>query len=306
MSQDPMPIAENQPNSITRDVTIVEVGPRDGLQNEPGVIPTHAKICFVEALASAGLPIVEATSFVNPMRVPQLADAAEVMIGLRRAQGVHYPVLVPNGRGMDRAVAAGVEAIALFAAATEAFSTANVGASIAETFERFDPVAAEARRRGMWVRGYVSVAFGCPYSGDVEPAAVSHVAERLMALGCDEVCLADTIGTGTPAATARVLQAVLPSVSINRLALHFHDTSGNALANVDEALSAGVRVFDAAAGGLGGCPFAPGAPGNLATERLVEHLECRGLRTGVSPQGLRAAFAVLTPHLLRLRHPISA
>lgn len=298
--------AKGQRDSIAPDVTIVEVAPRDGLQNEPGVIPTHAKIAFVEALAAAGLPIVEATSFVNPKRVPQLADAAEVMTGIRRAEGVRYSVLVPNARGLDRAIAARAEAIALFAAATEAFSSANVGASIAETFERFEPVAAEARRRGMWVRGYVSVAFGCPYSGDVEPAAVSNVAERLMALGCDEICLADTIGIGTPPSTARVLQAVLPSVPIDRLALHFHDTSGNALANIDEALSAGVRVFDAAAGGLGGCPFAPGAPGNLATERLVAHLECHGLRTGVSSQGVRAAFTVLTPHLLRPRHPISA
>jgi isopropylmalate/homocitrate/citramalate synthase len=300
-----MPNAEDQLNRIVRDVTIVEVGPRDGLQNEPGVIPTDAKIAFIESLAAAGLPVVEATSFVNPKRVPQLADAAEVVTGIRRVPGVRYPVLVPNERGLERAIAAGADAIALFAAATEAFSTANVGASIAETFARFEPVASEARRRGMWIRGYVSVAFGCPFSGDVDPGSVASVGDRLLALGCDELCLADTIGSATPSSTNETLRTVLPGVPIDRLALHFHDTSGNALANVDEALSAGVRIFDGAAGGLGGCPFAPGAPGNLATERLVEHLDRRALASGVSARRVREAVAALTTHVPMLQ-PLSA
>ena len=300
MSQRPIPNAEDRFDAIERDVTIVEVGPRDGLQNEPGVIPTDVKIAFIDGLADAGLPVVEATSFVNPKRVPQLADAAEVMTGIRRAHGVCYPVLVPNERGLERALAAGVDAIALFAAATEAFSSANVGASIADTFARFEPVATAARERGMWLRGYISVAFGCPYAGDVAPAAVLGVAEQLLAFGCDEICLADTIGTGTPAATRQLLRAVLPSVPIERVALHFHDTAGNALDNVEEALAHGVRIFDAAAAGLGGCPFAPGAPGNLATERLEERLAGHGLRTGVSLERVRAAVALLAPHVPRL------
>lgn len=300
-----MPQAEVRPEPTARDVTIVEVGPRDGLQNEPGIIPTAAKIAFIEALADAGLPVVEATSFVNPKRVPQLADAAEVMTGIRRAEGVRYPVLVPNDRGLERATAAGADAIAVFAAATEAFSTANVGASISETFERFQPVVAEAKLRDIWIRGYVSVAFGCPYSGNVTASAVGAVAERLLALGCDELCLADTIGSATPSSTNQILRAVLPTVPIDRFALHFHDTSGNALANVDEALSAGVRIFDAAAGGLGGCPFAPGAPGNLDTVRLVAHLGRRGLRSGVSAENVREAVAALVPHVPKLQ-PLSA
>jgi isopropylmalate/homocitrate/citramalate synthase len=303
MSQRQMPNAVDRAEPSDRDVTVVEVGPRDGLQNEPGVVPTDVKIAFIEALAGAGLPVVEATSFVNPKRVPQLADAAAVMTGIRRAQGVRYPVLVPNERGLVRALAAGVDAIALFAAATEAFSTANVGASITETFDRFEPVVASAREHGMWVRGYVSVAFGCPYSGEVPGAVVANVSARLVALGCDEICLADTIGVGTPRATREVLETVLPVVSTERLALHFHDTSGNALGNIEEALAQGIRVFDAAAAGLGGCPFAPGAPGNLSTERLVERLASHGLSTGVSLEHVREAVALLAPYVPRLERP---
>ncbi len=196
-----------------------------------------------------------------------------------------------------------MDAIALFAAATEAFSEANVGASIVKTFDRFEPVVASARERGMWVRGYVSVAFGCPYSGEVSAAAVANVSARLVALGCDEICLADTIGVGTPRAMRDVLETVLPVISTEKLALHFHDTSGNALDNVEEALALGVRVFDAAAAGLGGCPFAPGAPGNLSTERLVERLTRHGLRTGVSLEHMREAVALLAPHVPRLERP---
>jgi hydroxymethylglutaryl-CoA lyase len=286
-----------------RDVVIVEVGPRDGLQNETSSISTNAKIAFVDALSDAGLPVIEVTSFVNPNAVPQLADATEVMNGIRRTKGTRYPVLVPNQRGIERAVEAGADAIALFTSATEAFAQANVGTSIDGTFERFEPVIATARQHGIWVRGYVSVSFGCPYSGAVEGSAVNRVAERLLDLGCAEVCLADTIGAATPNSVGDVLQAVRTSVPIERLALHFHDTSGTALANVELALELGLRTFDSAVGGLGGCPFAPGAPGNLSTERLVGRLEALGLRTGTDTDALAAALDVVRPHIPRLERP---
>ncbi|MGH2618624.1 MAG: hydroxymethylglutaryl-CoA lyase [Thermomicrobiales bacterium] len=283
-----------------RDVIVVEVGPRDGLQNEAGQVPTAVKIAFVDALSGAGLPVVEVTSFVNPKLVPQLADAAEVMQGIHRKRGVRYPVLVPNERGLTRAIDAGVEAIALFTAATEAFARANVGASIDETFARFSPVVATAQERGIWIRGYVSVAFGCPYAGAVEPSAAVVVAERLHGLGCNEICLADTIGVASAGAVRDTLRIIAKSIPREQLALHFHDTSGNALRNVEEGLQHGVRIFDAAAGGLGGCPFAPGAPGNLATERLLAHLHRLGLRTGVDPGLVSAAVARLRPYVPRL------
>jgi hydroxymethylglutaryl-CoA lyase len=282
-----------------RDVVVVEVGPRDGLQNEASSIPTSVKIAFVDALTAAGLPVIEVTSFVNPKAVPQLADASEVMTGIRRA-GVRYPVLVPNHRGFERALEAGADAIALFTSATEAFAQVNVGTSIDGTFERFEPVVATARRCGTWVRGYVSVSFGCPYSGAVAVSDVIRVAERLLELGCDEVCLADTIGTATPDSVADTMKTMLPSVPIERLALHFHDTSGTALANVEQALEAGVRTFDSSVGGLGGCPFAPGAPGNLGTEQLIARMESLGLRTGTDPNVLAAALDVVRPHVPRL------
>jgi isopropylmalate/homocitrate/citramalate synthase len=282
-----------------RDVTVVEVGPRDGLQNEAVAIPTEVKTAFIDALSRAGLPVIEATSFVNPKAVPQLADAAEVMRAIDRRAGVLYPVLVPNMHGLERALEAGVDAIALFTAATEQFAAANVGTSIAGTFERFEPVAAAARERGLWLRGYVSVAFGCPYAGAVQPGAVLPVAERLLSLGCDEICLADTIGTATPECVHQVLTAAVGILPFERLALHFHDTSGAALSNVDEALEHGIRIFDAAAGGLGGCPFAPGAPGNQGTEQLAQHLHARGARTGVDAEAVAAAFAIVAPYLSR-------
>jgi hydroxymethylglutaryl-CoA lyase len=282
------------------DVVVVEVGPRDGLQNETSSIPTSVKIAFVDALTAAGLPIIEVTSFVNPKAVPQLADASEVMSGIQRASSTRYPVLVPNYRGFERAVAAGADAVALFTSATEAFSQANVGASIDGTFERFEPVVDSARRRAIWVRGYVSVSFGCPYSGTVDARAVIPVAERLLQLGCDEICLADTIGTATPHAVADALRAARSSIPIERLALHLHDTSGTALANVERALDFGVRTFDSAIGGLGGCPFAPGAPGNLSTERLIGRMEALGLNTGADTDALAAALEVVRPHVPRL------
>ncbi|HEX5167332.1 MAG TPA: hydroxymethylglutaryl-CoA lyase [Thermomicrobiales bacterium] len=270
-------------------VTIYEVGPRDGLQNEATPIPTEAKIRFVHALAGAGLHWIETTSFVNPKAVPQLADATEVMQGIERSAGVRYPVLVPNERGMERALEANVDAIALFAAASEAFSQANIRVSIDESFERFKPVAEIAKRDKIWTRGYVSTAFHCPYSGPVAPAQAIEVAERLFALGCDEVAIADTIGRATEDDTSRLLDLATSRLPIARLAFHLHDTTGLALANIRLALAAGITVFDGSAGGLGGCPFAPGAPGNLSTEKLVRMLDEMGIETGVNADAVAQA-----------------
>jgi isopropylmalate/homocitrate/citramalate synthase len=222
------------------------------------------------------------------------------MTGIERAVGTRYPVLVPNLRGFERAMEAGTDAIALFTSATEAFAQANVGTSIDGTFERFAPVVAAARQRGIWLRGYVSVSFGCPYSGAVDVRVLIRVAERLLELGCDEVCLADTIGTATPDSVRDTLKAMQSSAPIERLGLHFHDTSGTALANVEEALEVGVRTFDSAVGGLGGCPFAPGAPGNLSTERLIGRMEALGFCTGANFDALAAALDVVRPHVPRL------
>lgn len=282
------------------DVVVVEVGPRDGLQNEPTPIPTDRKVAFVNALTDAGLTVIEATSFVNPKAVPQLADATQVMDRIQRGPGVRYPVLIPNSRGLERALQSNVDAIALFTSATEAFAEANVGTSIAGTFARFLPVIEDARDRHIWIRGYVSVAFGCPFSGKVSPAAVASVAERLLELGCDEICLADTIGAATPKLVRLIIEAVQSSIPADCIALHLHDTSGMAIANVEAALELNIRTFDAAAGGLGGCPFAPGAPGNLATEKLVSRLEELGLGPGVDLDQVSAATAVLRPYVSRL------
>jgi isopropylmalate/homocitrate/citramalate synthase len=272
-------------------VTIYEVGPRDGLQNEATPIPTEAKIRFVHTLADAGLTWIETTSFVNPKAVPQLADATDVMQGIERRPGVRYPVLVPNVRGMERALEAGVDAIALFAAASEAFSQANIRVSIDESFERFRPVAEIAEREGVWMRGYVSTAFHCPYSGPVAPSQAVDIAERLFALGCDEVAIADTIGHATEDDTSRLLELATRRLPVKKLAFHLHDTSGLALANIRLALSAGITIFDGSAGGLGGCPFAPGAPGNLSTEKLVSMLDEMGIETGVNADAVAQAGA---------------
>jgi hydroxymethylglutaryl-CoA lyase len=272
-----------------RDVTVVEVGPRDGLQNEPAIVPTAAKLELIGRLAAAGLPVVEATSFVSPRAVPQLADAEEVMSGLHRVPGVRYPVLVPNARGLQRARAAGATEIAVFTAASESFSHANIGMSIDRSLAVFEAVVADARRAGMWVRGYVSTAFGCPFEGAVDPAAVARVAAALDAMGCAEVSIGDTIGVAVPEQVPEVIAAVSSGVPVERLALHLHDTRGNALGNVDAGLALGVRTFDSSASGLGGCPFAPGAPGNLATESLVEHLQANGLETGVDARAVGEA-----------------
>lgn len=278
---------------LPRQVVVVEVGPRDGLQNEAQPVPTELKVAFIERLAEAGLPVIEVTSFVSPKAVPQLADAEEVMRRIARRPGTRYLALVPNERGLDRALAAGCDAIALFTAASEAFSQANVHASIEETFQRFRPVAERARAAGLWIRGYVSTAFHCPYSGPVDPRQALSVTERLFALGCHEVTLADTIGRATPRDVDRLLALATRAFEPSRLALHFHDTVGLALANVMIGLDYGITIFDASAGGLGGCPFAPGAPGNLATERLLALLEGLGIETGVDREAVAAAVAEL-------------
>ncbi len=268
-------------------VRIYEVGPRDGLQNEATPIPTATKARFIELLADAGLREIEATSFVAPRAIPQLADADELLRGLPRAPGVRYPVLVPNLRGLARAEAAGADAIAVFTAATDAFTTANIGMTVAESLAAFEPVLARAGDLGWWRRGYVSTAFGCPYTGRVEPARAVEVALRLLDLGVDEVCFGDTIGVGVPSqVTALTEAAVEAGIPLERIAYHFHDTRGTALANVAAGLEAGVRCFDSSAGGTGGCPYAPGAAGNLATEDLVYFLDASGWTPGVSLEGV--------------------
>ncbi len=278
-------------------VTVVEVGPRDGLQNEVAIVPTAAKVRFIEMLAAAGLPVVEATSFVHPAAVPQLADADQVLPAIARRPGVRYPVLVPNMRGMERAIAAGADAIAVFTAASEAFAQANIRMTIAESLEAFAPVMSAARAAGMWTRGYVSTAFGCPYQGEVDPAAVADVAAALDELGCDQISVGDTIGVAEPDDVGRVLSPLLERVPAERLALHLHDTRGRAIDNAEAGLHLGITTFDASASGLGGCPFAPGAPGNLATETLVSWLHGLGIETGVDEPALLEASAYIRSQL---------
>jgi isopropylmalate/homocitrate/citramalate synthase len=270
-------------------VTVVEVAARDGLQNEPRTLPAETKVRLIEMLAEAGLPVVEATSFVSPRAVPQLADADQVLAGLHRLPGVRYPVLVPNARGLERAQAAGAREIAVFTAASEAFSEANIGMTVEQSLREFRPLVEQALAAGMWVRGYVSTAFGCPYQGAVKPSEVGRVAVRLADMGCQEISLGDTIGVGVPEQVPEVLRPVTASVPVERIALHLHDTGGLAIRNVAAGLELGVRVFDSSAAGLGGCPFAPGAPGNLATETLLEFLHGQGLETGVDVEAVRAA-----------------
>ncbi len=272
-------------------VTVVEVGPRDGLQNEAAVVPAADKVRLIERLADAGLSVVEATSFVSPKAVPQLADADEVLAAVHRRPGARYPVLVPNMRGLERALAAGADAIAVFTAASDEFTRANIGMTIAESLLAFAPVLQRAQAEGMWTRGYISTAFGCPYSGAVQPAVVAGVAAALRGLGCGEISVGDTIGVGRPEQVPEVVEAVTAAVPVEELALHLHDTGGLALENVAAGLDTGVRIFDSSAGGLGGCPFAPGAPGNLSTEALVSFLHDRGHETGVDVEAVREAGA---------------
>jgi len=267
--------------SLPARVTLVEVGPRDGLQNEAATVPTAVKIALIERLAACGLPVVEAGAFVSPKWVPQMADSAAVLAGIARRPGVRYPVLVPNLQGFEAARAAGAEVVAIFAAASESFSRKNINCSIAESLARFAPVAEAAQEAGIAVRGYVSCVLGCPYEGAVAPAAVAAVSRDLYRLGCYEISLGDTIGVGTPGRARAMLEAVAAEVPLERLALHFHDTYGQALANILACLELGAATLDSSVAGLGGCPYAAGASGNLASEDLLYMLDGLGIETGV-------------------------
>lgn len=289
-------VMERDPRLPAR-VRIVEVGPRDGLQNIAMTVPTLVKARFVDMLSAAGLPVVEVTSFVSPRAVPQLADAAEVFTAIHKRPGTRYPVLAPNLKGMERALAAGVREIAVFTAASEEFTHHNINATITESIQNFQPVVNLARRERISVRGYVSTAFGCPYDGYVRPARVVDVTQRLFDLGVDEVSIGDTIGVATPATVRGVLGALLDTFMPGRLAVHFHDTRGTALANVLAALELGISIVDSSAGGLGGCPYAPGAAGNLATEDLLYMLHGMGIETGVDLAAVATATRYLAAQL---------
>jgi hydroxymethylglutaryl-CoA lyase len=280
-------------------VRIVEMGPRDGLQNEKQVVPLATKLALIERLAAAGLREIEATSFVSPKWVPQMSDHAELMRTLQRHAGVSYPVLTPNLQGFEAALAAGADHVAVFAAASEAFSRKNINCSIAESIDRFLPVVAAARDAGVKVRGYVSCVIACPYEGAVAPAKVAEVSERLADIGCYEVSLGDTIGVGTPASVQRMLQAVAARVPLQRLAGHYHDTYGMAVANVHASYQFGLRAFDASVGGLGGCPYAKGATGNVATEDVVYLLHGLGADTGIDLDALVDVAAWISAQLGR-------
>ena len=280
-------------------VRLCEVGPRDGLQNEKAMVPTDVKVALIDMLTDAGLPAIEATSFVSPKWVPQMADAADVMARIARKAGVRYPVLTPNLKGFDAALAAGADEVAVFVAATESFSKRNINCSIAESLERARPVFEAAREAGVRVRGYISVVLGCPYEGNVDPAAVAEIAAALHALGAYEVSLGDTIGTGTAGKTQVLLRRVAKRVPIAALAGHFHDTYGQALANIYASLELGVATFDCSVAGLGGCPYAKGATGNVATEDVVYLLDGLGIETGVDMTKLRSAGRFISDHLQR-------
>ena len=282
-------------------VTVVEVGPRDGLQNEKVVVPTAAKVAFVDALSASGLGVIEVTAFVSPKWVPQMADAAEVLAGITRRPGVRYAALVPNLAGLTRAREAGVTEIAIFAAASETFSQRNINQTIEQSLATYAAVCDEALAAGMRVRGYLSTCFGCPFEGTVPPARVAEVAARLLDLGVFEVAVSDTIGVAHPGQVGEVLDAVTTRVPLPRVALHLHDTRGTALANVLAGLQYGVTTFDSAAGGLGGCPYAPGAAGNLATEDLLYMLHGLGIETGVSLEAVVGASARLSG---AIAHPL--
>ena len=271
---------------MTERIKIVEVGPRDGLQNEKSLVPTETKLQLIHRLAEAGLPVVEATSFVSPKWIPQLADAGDLMPMIERQNGAEYPVLVPNEKGLQRALAAGAREFAVFTAASDAFNRKNINCDIDESLQRIAPVVQLARAEGLPVRGYVSTVLGCPYQGEVAVADVVRVSEALVTLGCEEISLGDTIGVGTPVKARAMLMACAEAVGMERLAVHFHDTRGTALANVFACIEAGVRIVDASVNGLGGCPYARGASGNLATEDLVYLLHGMGMETGVDLDAL--------------------
>jgi hydroxymethylglutaryl-CoA lyase len=275
--------------TLPSKVRIVEVGPRDGLQNEAQPVPSSVKIELIDRLTDAGVPVIEATAFVSPKWVPQMADNAEVMAGIRKKPGVVYPVLVPNRKGLDAAIAAGAEEIVVFGAASESFSKRNTNCSIAEGLARFSEVCEEALRQGLRVRGDISVCLGCPYEGDVAPEAVVRVARELDAMGCYEITICDTIGTGTAGGTRKAIEAVAKHIPMERLAGHFHDTYGQAVTNVYAALECGVATFDSSVAGLGGCPYAKGATGNVATEDVLYLLNGLGIETGIDMDKLIAA-----------------
>ncbi|WP_435258586.1 hydroxymethylglutaryl-CoA lyase [Thioclava sp. FR2] len=274
---------------MSERVEIYEVGPRDGLQNEKRLISVDDKLRLIKMLADCGFQRIEATSFVSPKWVPQMADAAEVMAGVPRRAGLRYAVLTPNLNGYEAAKAAGADEVAIFAAASEGFSKANLNATISESLDRFRPVAEAAKYDGIPLRGYVSVVTDCPFDGEVQPQSVARVASDLLAMGCHEISLGETLGRGCPDRVAAMLRAVMEVVPAERLAGHFHDTGGLALQNIDVALDAGLRVFDAAVGGLGGCPYAPGAAGNVATEAVAVHLAKCGFETGLDAEKLTKA-----------------
>jgi hydroxymethylglutaryl-CoA lyase len=288
---------------LPQQVRMVEVGPRDGLQNEAQIVPMATKVALIEQLAEAGLCVVEAGSFVSPKWIPQMADTAEVLAQLRRRPCVSYPVLVPNMKGFEAARAAGVEEIAIFGAASEKFSQRNINCSIAESLSRFAPVAAAARQHGMRVRGYVSCVVDCPYEGPIAPQAVADVAARLLALDCYEISLGDTVGTGTPARIQAMIERVATVVPRERLAVHFHDTYGQALANILASLETGIATVDSSVAGLGGCPYAKGASGNVASEDVLYLLDGLGIRTGVDMTRLAAAGRFISAALGR--EPVS-
>ena len=285
--------------SLPRQVRIVEVGPRDGLQNEREIVPTPVKLALIDKLADAGLTTIEAGAFVSPKWVPQMADSAAVLTGLRRRSGVSYPVLVPNRQGLEAALAAGVTEIAVFGAASETFSRRNINCSIAESLDRFRPVVELARQHGVKVRGYVSCALGCPYEGEIAPEKVAEVAGALYAMGCYEISLGDTIGVGTPGKTQRMLEAVTWQAPLDCLAGHYHDTYGQALVNIYASLELGLATFDASIAGLGGCPYAAGASGNVATEDVIYLLNGLGIETGVDLDALADAAAFISAALHR-------
>jgi hydroxymethylglutaryl-CoA lyase len=286
-------------SKLPRRVRIVDVAPRDGLQNEKAVVPTEIKVGLIDRLTDAGLPAIEATSFVSPKWVPQMADNAQVLAAIRRKPGVRYPVLTPNIKGFEAALAAGADEVAVFVAASETFSQKNINCSIGESLERARLVAAAAKTHGVRVRGYISCVLDCPYEGEIAPSAVRDVAAALQAMGCYEISLGDTIGTGTPGRTRRLIATVAETVPIDTLAGHFHDTYGQAIANVYAAMEAGVATFDSSVAGLGGCPYAKGATGNVATEDLLYLLEGLDIETGVDMTRLRIAGRYISDFLGR-------
>ena len=275
--------------SLPKFVTVCEMGARDGLQNEHTVIATADKIRYIDLLSESGLPLIEATSFVSPKAIPQLADAAEVFTSIRKRPGVRYPVLTPNIKGLERAKAAGADSIAVFTAASEAFTKRNINMTIDESIETFRDVVRNAKENNIWVRGYVSTAFGSPFGDKVTPEMVVEVSRKLLDMGCDEISIGDTIGVGVPSQVDELVPALNREIPIEKIAFHFHDTRGTALANVLAALQHGIAIFDSSSGGLGGCPYAPGATGNLGTEDLLYMLHGMGIETGVDLAKVRAA-----------------